>query len=262
MRRTMASTRLRGSSRRARRSARIAAISVSDSACRSMTARTRSCFEPKWYCVADALRCPARSWISRIGTSIPLRANRYSAARRRRSRVSDPSRGMRRRDRQRSNRGPPMKPGPARAADGVGVGPERDRVERAGEGDPAALRRRPHQVRRDLLAHRQHGRCTGPTGCRASTSVPSTISLRTVCDHRRDVDDVRREVVALLDATDGTRRLDPPVVLFVVGGVVVGDTGDLAVELEERVALVRARALRPRRHAGSTRWSTGTSADR
>ena len=53
-----------------------------------------SCLLPKWYWIADALRWPARSWISRIGTSRPLRANRYSAARISFSRVSVVSRAM------------------------------------------------------------------------------------------------------------------------------------------------------------------------
>src|SRR5690242_14957424 len=59
---------------------------------RSTIAWSRSSFPPKWYWIADALRCPAKAWISRIGTSMPCRANRCSAARSNFSRVAVASR--------------------------------------------------------------------------------------------------------------------------------------------------------------------------
>jgi hypothetical protein len=60
-----------------------------------MMAWTSSSFDPKWYWIADAFFCPARAWISRIGTSRPWRAKRCSAARSSFSRVSVASRAMR-----------------------------------------------------------------------------------------------------------------------------------------------------------------------
>ena len=45
--------------------------------------------------------------------------------------------------------------GPTGATDGVGMGPEGDRVERAGVGDLACLVDRGDESGRDLLAHRQ-----------------------------------------------------------------------------------------------------------
>ena len=43
----------------------------------------------------------------------------------------------------------------------------------------------------------------GSHGLSRSTSVPSTVSSNAVSLHARDAHDVRREVVALLDAADG-----------------------------------------------------------